>query len=329
MLGYDPAQFHETNAAWLARLHPDDRAAVGTAYRDYIAGRLPEYRLEFRQRTRSGHWKWILSLGRIAERDVHGWPLRMLGTHTDITARKEAAEALRRTELRQLTEQRVTAERTRIARDLHDDLGNRLSEIQILAERIAARKTDGAPESALAGRLGQRAVAAVEALDELVWLLNSKHGTWTAMVKRLRRETSNYLGSAGIAHDFVASEFADGPVEPRLRQTALMALREMLRNALVHGRPPRITVQVAQSRGRLTLSVADDGPGFDGSLALAQDRGLAGLEARAREHGGTLRIQSKPGRTVVSVSLRVSRTDPPGPTINPGNTPTQPWPLPS
>jgi len=92
MLGYDPAEFHETHAAWLERLHPDDRKPVAAVYRDYITGKIPEYQVEFRQRTQSGAWKWILSIGKIVERDDRGEPLRMLGTHTDITKRKKAEE---------------------------------------------------------------------------------------------------------------------------------------------------------------------------------------------------------------------------------------------
>lgn len=88
MLGYDPATFHETNAAWLARLHPADYEQTAKAYRDYIAGTTAEYRVEFRQKTQTGEWKWILSLGRLVEYDAEGKPLRMLGSHTDITERK-------------------------------------------------------------------------------------------------------------------------------------------------------------------------------------------------------------------------------------------------
>ncbi|MBI5923670.1 MAG: PAS domain S-box protein [Betaproteobacteria bacterium] len=87
MLGYDPATFQETNAAWTERLHPDDREPVAKIYQDYIAGRLPEYRVEFRQKTQAGDWKWILSSGRLIEHDAAGKPLRMLGTHTDVTER--------------------------------------------------------------------------------------------------------------------------------------------------------------------------------------------------------------------------------------------------
>lgn len=96
MLGYAPGELVETNAAWLARLHPDDRERVGRVYSDYIAGRLPEYRVEFRQRTKHGSWKWVLSLGKVMIRDASGAPLRLLGTHTDIDIEKHAQMRVRR-----------------------------------------------------------------------------------------------------------------------------------------------------------------------------------------------------------------------------------------
>ena len=95
MLDYDPQEFQETNAKWRERLHPDDIGTVYRAYEDYIAGKQPTYRVEFRQRTQLGQWKWILSIGKIVAWDQQGQPLRMLGTHTDITERKLAEEAIR------------------------------------------------------------------------------------------------------------------------------------------------------------------------------------------------------------------------------------------
>ncbi|MBF0506816.1 MAG: diguanylate cyclase [Nitrospirae bacterium] len=90
MLGYDPAEFHETTAKWIERLHPDDKKQVAAAYRAYIKGEIPEYKVEFRQKTKDGNWKWILSVSKIIGRDADGNPLRMIGTHTDITNRKQA-----------------------------------------------------------------------------------------------------------------------------------------------------------------------------------------------------------------------------------------------
>ena len=94
MLGYDPATFRESAASWNARLHPDDQERVSKAYRDYESGKASQYEVEFRQRTRQGNWKWILSVGKFIEWDAQGQAIRMLGTHTDISDRKLAQSQL-------------------------------------------------------------------------------------------------------------------------------------------------------------------------------------------------------------------------------------------
>jgi PAS domain S-box-containing protein len=109
MLGYDPADFQETHAKWLERLHPDEKERIGSIYRAYVAGEIPEYRVEFRQRTQAGGWKWILSVGKIVAWDESGKPVRLLGTHTDISKRKATETALlqAKLELEDRVEQRT------------------------------------------------------------------------------------------------------------------------------------------------------------------------------------------------------------------------------
>ncbi len=98
MIGYDPATFVETHAAWLDRLHPDDRDRVDRIYEAHARGELTAYDVEFRQRTADGGWRWTRSVGEFAEWDEEGKPVRMLGTHTDIQALKDAEAALRESE---------------------------------------------------------------------------------------------------------------------------------------------------------------------------------------------------------------------------------------
>lgn len=98
MLGYDPENFVETRERWRQRLHPDDRDTVYRIYQDYVAGRLEDYRVEFRQQTRQGQWKWILSMGKMVEWDAQGQPLRMIGTYTDISDSKARENALRKSQ---------------------------------------------------------------------------------------------------------------------------------------------------------------------------------------------------------------------------------------
>lgn len=93
MLGYDHANFQESSQAWQRRLHPDDVNPSLLAYQAYLSGKSPEYRVEFRQKKQNGDWVWILSVGAIVEYDAQKQPLRMLGTHLDITERKKS-EAL-------------------------------------------------------------------------------------------------------------------------------------------------------------------------------------------------------------------------------------------
>jgi PAS domain S-box-containing protein len=117
MLGYDPDEFQETNARWRDRLHPDDVDVVYQAYQNYISGILAIYRVEFRQRTKAGDWQWILSIGKIVSWDSEGRPLRMLGTHTDITERKQAE-----TEREQLlVREKVAREQAETANRIKDE----------------------------------------------------------------------------------------------------------------------------------------------------------------------------------------------------------------
>ncbi|HEX8885558.1 MAG TPA: EAL domain-containing protein [Noviherbaspirillum sp.] len=90
MLGYDPAGFKETLESWYLRVHPDDLLTVRATYRDYVTGMRPDYHVEFRERTSSDEWIWILSVGAIVAYDEQGRPLRFAGTRIDISARKQA-----------------------------------------------------------------------------------------------------------------------------------------------------------------------------------------------------------------------------------------------
>lgn len=94
MLGYDPETFRETTRDWSLRLHPEDRPRVFEAYQEHLSGASNEYSVEFRQRTADGGWIWTLSSGEVVERDDADKPTRMLGTHTDISERKNAEEKM-------------------------------------------------------------------------------------------------------------------------------------------------------------------------------------------------------------------------------------------
>ncbi len=100
MFGYDEADIGPDVSEWSRRVHPDDLAETLAALQAHLAGETPGYASVYRLRCKDGGWKWTLDCGAVFERDAAGKPLRMLGTHTDITAQKEADARLRESEER-------------------------------------------------------------------------------------------------------------------------------------------------------------------------------------------------------------------------------------
>ncbi len=92
MLGYEPNEFSPTYATWRSLIHPDDLQAIEQRITDHIQNKEDGYTVEFRMQTKNQNWIWILSRGKVIERDGVGNPVRMVGTHKDITDRKRAEE---------------------------------------------------------------------------------------------------------------------------------------------------------------------------------------------------------------------------------------------
>ncbi|WP_332670723.1 PAS domain S-box protein [Aromatoleum sp.] len=99
MLGYAPGEVTSL-ADWWNLVHPDDREAASEQFDDMIQGRSDRHQSEVRVRAKEGSWRWIFSQATVAERDAQGLAVRLIGTLTDITARKQAEEALRQSEER-------------------------------------------------------------------------------------------------------------------------------------------------------------------------------------------------------------------------------------
>ncbi len=94
MFGFKRGELAHSVAALDERTHPDDLAQMALDREAHFSGRTPTYVNEHRVRCKDGSWKWVLSRGMVVSRDAQGQPLRMIGTHTDITQRKHAEELI-------------------------------------------------------------------------------------------------------------------------------------------------------------------------------------------------------------------------------------------
>ncbi|MBF0141151.1 MAG: CHASE domain-containing protein [Magnetococcales bacterium] len=94
MLGFENHELSNHFQEWENRIHPEDKDQVLAAVRAHFAGQTPMYTNEHRILCKDGHWKWILDRGMVVSRNAAGEPMRMIGTHSDITARRAAEEAL-------------------------------------------------------------------------------------------------------------------------------------------------------------------------------------------------------------------------------------------
>ncbi len=100
MAGYEPNEFPQDFNGWAEHVHPDDLPGAQEAIRSYLSGDSDHFDIEFRFRRKDNSYIWLRGRGKVFERDEGGNPLRMIGTHTDITQRKQAETALQESEER-------------------------------------------------------------------------------------------------------------------------------------------------------------------------------------------------------------------------------------
>jgi PAS domain S-box-containing protein len=326
MLGHEPHEFTETNARWIERLHPEERDAVAEAYRAYVAGETPEYRVEFRQRTKSGAWKWILSIGKIVEHDASGRPLRMLGTHTDITTRKEAELERARLSAQLLHAQKMESV-GRLAGGVAHDFNNMLLVILGCAELV--KKRHGG-DARLRGSMEEIEQAALRARDVTRQLLAFSRKqvavprllNLSELLAETRRTLGRLLGEDVDLRFELAADLWPVRIDPSQVDQVLMNLAVNARDAMPSG--GRLTIATANSRldesfcrqhvgfqagDYVRLTVSDTGTGMDAetqahvfepffttkALGKGTGLGLATVHGIVTQNGGVAIVSSRPG----------------------------------
>jgi signal transduction histidine kinase len=206
-----------------------------------------------------------------------------------------SAYAAHRAQLAQVV--RTERLRSRIATDLHDDIGASLSQIAVLAE--VARRRAGSADAAVAGPLGSIATTSrdlVDAMSDIVWAVNPHTDSLSDLTRRMHRFAEETLGAADIALNFSAPpDDVDLKLGADLRRELYLILKESVNNIARHSGASEAVVRLSLVRNQLRLEISDNGRGFNPAVR-ADGNGVASMRKRAAAFGGAFEIESAPGR---------------------------------
>ena len=326
-LGYPPLALRETAAkwsplrgglaGWVELIHPDDRPNVEAQIRRHLAGEQEIYQAEHRVRAADGSYKWILSVGRSAERDEGGRPLRVNGVHIDISDMKglQLDLQLRYDELQRLQRLRDGLVHM-IVHDLRSPLTSVMGYVDMLRTETAASPEQRAMyvDEAYTGALQM-----VEMVSSLLDVNRLEAGEMPvdrqeADLRHLAAEAVRSLGSLTIDRN-VTQAAPQGRVpcrcDPALTRRVI---GNLLANALKFTpETGAITLIVSRVNGLAQVEVADTGPGIPADFigrvfdkfsqageGRAQKRystglGLTFCKLAVEAHGGTIGVTSEPG----------------------------------
>jgi two-component system, NarL family, sensor histidine kinase UhpB len=187
--------------------------------------------------------------------------------------------------------------RTRIARDVHDQLGSDLTKLSMLGGEVqASLRDDPASVPQLAADIDRIASEAGRSLSDIVWAVDPEHDSLTGLVDHARYYAERMLAQSGIAyHIHCMVEGRDRPIDPARKRDIYLFLREALNNAIKYAQASSIEVVFVAREDRVRLQVTDDGIGFHMPQAIRSGNGLRNLKERADRLTGELVIASEPG----------------------------------
>ena len=279
----------ELGRGWMASVHPDDEAECHSAYLRALDDHEP-FRLEYRLRHHDGEYRWVLHNG-VPQFNTDGTFAGYIGSTLDVTDQKTARAALSNLSQRLMDAQEQ--ERARLARELHDDVAQRLALITLELDQL-------------------RSIAPADTRPPVVELWSQ----CTALLKdiqnisrRFHSDRLDYLGLASAAAHLCESLSEKWTVDITFTQDGVLSdidkdvsralfrvLQEALTNATKHSSAKDVLVALRGTPQDIELEISDNGCGFDvGTASRGHGLGLVSMRERLKLVGGVVIIQSRPG----------------------------------
>jgi len=313
VLGFEPGERAFDFQWWEESIHPDCKPVFEKALNDYLEGRYSVFELEYQIKTKTGDWKWIWAAGECVEWDKNKKPVRFLGTHKDITERKQAEEALKisRENLLEESNQRkilskrlidlLEKDRHYIAMELHDNIGQILTSLKINLEIIDDKlKPTGTELGAMIKVAEKRTSQAIKGIKNISHELMPGILDVLGLLPSLQELFNEFRDHTDIKIDFFNRN-----VPKRFGQEKELAIyrivQEALNNIIKHAEAKNVYVNLLKKGNVLSLSVEDNGVGFDQDKAMKISKGKGSLglvimQERAMQLDGELTIESSLGK---------------------------------
>jgi PAS domain S-box-containing protein len=291
----------ELASGWAEGIHPDDLERSIDTYTQAFDRREP-FRMEYRLQRHDGEYRWILDIG-VPRFNQDGSFAGFVGSGVDVTESKLAGEVLASVSRRLIEAQEQ--ERTRIAREIHDDIGQRLALLSVEIHQMR----ENIPDSVADFR------SRMDELEKRVWEISTDAQSLSHELHSSRLEYIGIVSAMkGFCKEFGAKHKVDVDFDneevPRnvpagISICLFRVLQESLHNALKHSGVRHFEVKVQGSPTEIQLTVRDSGVGFDPKLPMGtQGLGLISMLERVKLVQGRISISSRP-RSGTEVSVRV------------------------
>jgi len=283
----------EEGAGWQDGVHPDDCAVCVETYVKAFDAREP-FRMEYRLQRADGQYRWVLDIG-VPRHDETGRFAGYIGSLIDITERKEIEGRNQDLAGRLITVQEE--ERSRIARDLHDDVSQQLAAVAIRLSGLKSKVGKPGAEreiDATIATLQESTSTLADSVRNLSHQLHPNVLEHVGLVATLRRHCADVEANHNLKVVFSAGDPLD-PLSPEVALCLFRVAQEGLTNVVRHAQASTIHVQLSLTKEGIELRVEDDGIGFVVSDRTGGGLGLRSMDERVRLSRGHFRVDSQPG----------------------------------